>query len=66
MVLDLQSHATEKGLEHTTDVDTSDLAEKYFITVIAEVDKLDINKLLNFPTSLNNFKAKVSDLDVGK
>ena len=32
----------------------------------AEVDKLDINKLVNFPTSLNNLKIKVDDLDVGK
>ena len=32
----------------------------------AEVDKLDINKLVNVPTSLNNVKTKVDDLDVGK
>ena len=32
----------------------------------AEVDKLDINKLVNVPTSLNNFKIKVDDLDVVK
>ena len=32
----------------------------------AEVDKLDINKLVNGPTSLNNFKTKVDNLDVGK
>ena len=31
-----------------------------------EVDKLDINKLVNVPTSLNNLKTKVDDLDVGK
>ena len=31
----------------------------------AEVDKLDINKLTNLPTSLNNLKTKVNDLDVG-
>ena len=30
----------------------------------AEVDKLDINKLVNVPTSLNNLKTKVADLDV--
>ena len=30
----------------------------------AEVDKLDINKLMNVPTSLNNLKTKVDDLDV--
>ena len=32
----------------------------------AEVDKLDINKLVNVSTSFNNLKAKVDDLDVGK
>ena len=46
--------------------DTSDLAaKKDFIALNAEVDKLDINKLINVPTSLNNLKAKVDDLDVG-
>ena len=32
----------------------------------AEVDKLDINKIVNVPTSVNNVKAKVDDLYVGK
>ena len=32
----------------------------------AEVDKLDINKLLSISTSLNNLKTKVNDLDVVK
>ena len=32
----------------------------------AEVDKIDINKLVNVSTSLNNLKTKVDDLDVGK
>ena len=32
----------------------------------AEVDKLDINKLTNVPTSLNSLKAKVDDSDVAK
>ena len=31
-----------------------------------EVDKLDINKLVNVPTSLSNSKTKADDLDVGK
>ena len=29
------------------------------------MDKLDIHKLLNVATSLNNLKAKVDDLNVG-
>ena len=32
----------------------------------AEVGKIDINKLVNVSTSLNNLKTKVDDLDVGK
>ena len=46
---------------------TSDLAaKKDFIALKAEVDKRNINKLANVPTSLNNLKTKVDDLDVGK
>ena len=49
-------------------IDTSDLADKnhYNIALKAEVDKLDINQLINVPTSLNNLKTNVHDLDVGK
>ena len=32
----------------------------------AGVHNLDINKLVSIPTSLNNFKTKVDDLDIGK
>ena len=31
-----------------------------------EVDKLEINKLVNVPTSLDNLKTNVDELDVGK
>ena len=42
-----------------TYVDTSDLAaEKDFIALKTEVNKLDINKLVNIPTSWNNLKTK--------
>ena len=67
VVLDLTNHATKRELDHATGVDLSDLAaKKDFIALKAEVDKLDINKLVNVPTSLNNLKTKVDDLDVGK
>ena len=33
-------------------------AKKDFISLKAEVDKLNINKLNNVPTSLNNFLKK--------
>ena len=56
-----------KKLDHATGVDTSDLVtKKDFIALKPEVDKLDINKLINVPTSLNNLKTKVDDLDLGK
>ena len=54
-------------MEHATDIDMSGLAvEKCFIALKAEVDKLDIDKLTNVPTSLNDLKTKVDDLDVVK
>ena len=42
------------------------LLEKDFIALKAGVDKLDINKFVNVPSSLNNLQTKVDDLDVGK
>ena len=32
----------------------------------AKAGKLDINKFINVPSSLNNLKIKVHDLDIGK
>ena len=67
VVLDLSNYVTKKELEHATGIDTSDLAaKKDFIALKAEVGKLNINKLVNVPTTLNNLKTKVNDLDVGK
>ena len=67
MVLDLSSFATKKELQHTTGIDTSDVAaKKYFIALKFEVDKQDINKLTNVLTILNNLKIKLHNLDVGK
>ena len=66
-VLDLSNYATKKELDRATGVDTSDLAaEKYVIVLKTEVTKLNINKLVHVPTSLNNLKTKANDLDVGK
>ena len=67
VVLYLSNYSNKKALDHATDVDTSDLAaKKDFIALKAEVDKLDISKLVNGLTSLNNLKTKVDDTDVGK
>ena len=66
VVLNL-NYATKKELDHPTGVDTSDLADKKdFIALKSEIDKLDNNKLVNVPTSLNILKIKVDHLDVGK
>ena len=65
IVLDLSNFAAKK-LKHATGIDTSDLsAKKDFIVLKAEVNKLDINNLVNVPTGLNHLKTKVYDLDVG-
>ena len=57
----------QKKLQHATGTDTSDLASKKdFIALKAEVEKQDINKLADVPTSLNTLKTKIDDLDVGK
>ena len=54
-------------MEDATGVDTSNLAAKREIVALkAAAEKLDINKLLNFPSGFNNLKAKVDGLDVDK
>ena len=67
VVLDLSNYATKTELDHAASVYIFDLpARKDFIALKSEVDKLDINKLVNVPTSLNNLKLKVDALDFGK
>ena len=56
VVLDLSNYATKKELDHATGVHTFDLAAKK-----AEVNKLEIAKLVNVPNSLNNSKTKLDD-----
>ena len=56
-----------KKIDHTTGIDTSILdAKKYIIALKAEVGKVDINKLVDVQTTLNNLKTKVDYLDVGE
>ena len=60
VVLDLSNYATKK--DHGTNVDAFDLvAKKDIIGFIAKVDKLNIDKLVNVSTSLNNSRTKVDD-----
>ena len=56
----MSNYATKKELDDATGVDTSDLAaKKDVIALKVEVDKLDMNKLVNVLTSLNNLKTNV-------
>ena len=65
--LDLYKIATKKELYLAAGVGTSDLAaKKDFIALKAQVDKLNIAKLVNVPTSLNNLKTKVDDIEDGE
>ena len=49
------NYATKKELNHATGIDTSDLVvKKDFIFLKAEVNKFDIVKVVNVPTSSNN------------
>ena len=67
VALDLSNYATKKKLDPAAGVYTSDLlAKKDFNALEVKVDKLDINRLVNFPTSLNNLKTKLDDFDVSK
>ena len=63
----MSNYATKKEFSDATGAETPNLAAKSdFIALKAEFNKLDIDKLLNVPTSLNNLKTKVDDLDVGR
>ena len=67
VVLGSSNYTTKRECNDAAGVDTSNLAAKSDgIASKAEVDKLDINKLVNFSNGLNNLKAKVNDLDVDK
>ena len=62
----MSNYATKRELDHATCVLIDLVAKKEFIALKAEVEKLDVNKFVNGPTSLNNLKTKVDDLDVDK
>ena len=62
VVLDFSNYATE--LSNATSVDRSNSAATS--NVIAEVEKLRINKFVNVQTSLNKLKRTLDDSDVNK
>ena len=65
--VDLSNYATKIDLKNTTGTDTSKLAAKSdLISLKAEDDKLDNDKLKSVPTHLSNLKSKVDKLDIEK
>ena len=65
--VDLSNYATKTDLKNVTGIDTSKLAGKPdFVSLKAEVDKLEIDKLKSVPTNSRNLKSKVDELDVDK
>ena len=63
----LPNYATKIDLKNATGVATSSFAKKSDLASSkSNVDKLDIDKLKNAPTNLNNLKSKVDKLDVDK
>ena len=65
--VDLSNHAIKTDLKNVTGIDTSKLAEKSdLVSLKAEVDKLEIDKLKSVPSNSSNLKSKVDELDVDK
>ena len=65
--VDLSNYATKTDLKNATGIDTSKLAAKsHLVSLKAEADKLDIDKLKSATTNLGNLKSKVYKLDIGK
>ena len=65
--VDLSNDATKTDLKNATGIDTPKLATKSdLVSLKAEVNKLDIDKLKSVPTNLSNLKSKVDKLDIGK
>ena len=63
----LSNYATKSDLKNATRTNTSKLAGKSdLVSLKAEVDKLDIDKLKSVPTNLSNLKSKVDKLDIEK
>ena len=65
--LDLSNYATKTDLKSDTGVDTSKFAKRDDLASLkSNVDKLDVDKLKNVPSNLNDLKSKVDKLDVDK
>ena len=62
---DLSNYTTKADLKNETGIDALSFAKRVDLANIkSNVDKLDIDKLKNVPTNLNNLKNKVDTLNV--
>ena len=63
----MSNYVTKANLKNATDIDTSNFAKKTNLANLkSDVDKLDIDKFKNVPTSLSKLKSKVDKLNIGK
>ena len=64
-VLDFFNYAAKVDLQSATGINISKFHKKCDLANLkSNVDKLDIDKVINVPTNLNNLKSKVDKLDV--
>ena len=65
--LHLSNYAAKTELKNAAGADTSKFAKQNDLgNLKSNVNKLDIDKLNNVPTSLSNLKSKVNELGVDK
>ena len=65
--IDFSNYPTKSDLKNVAGVDTSTFAKNDDLASLkSNLVKLDIDKLKNVPTNLNNLKSKVDKLDVDK
>ena len=60
--LDLSNYETKEDLKNATGIDASSFAKKIDLANLKfDVDKLDIDRLKNVLTNLNNLKSKADE-----
>ena len=65
--VNLCNYARKTDLKNATGIDTSKLAAKFdLVSLKAEVNKLDLDKLKSVTINLSDLKSKVDKLDIGK
>ena len=63
----MSNYAPKTDSKNASGIDASSFAKKVdFTSLKSIIDKLDIDKLKNFPTNFKNLKSKVDKLDFDK